>query len=327
MRQSPSIIYAIQDESLCLATPSGPHLRNPPPAARAIFSLSSSRSSPAPRCASGSSAISLRSTAILSSTAASPKISCCMVVTAHPRAPGTAFPTLIRLPGYPLFLALSFRLFGMENYASAVFLQIALDLAACLLIADFARLIAPEAFKIRSAHCALWLAALCPFTAIYAASPLTEGPTLFALSLALWSAARFRRHPRWATALAFTFAVTFAALLRPDGLLAAVAFAPAMLWPFRHASSAARRPHRAHRRRLPCPCARALRCVDHPQRPRLSRLSAPRAQIRHRSGRSPHPWLGPLGQNLVPRLRLHLRHRLERPRRHPRHRPAPRARL
>ena len=38
----------------------------------------------------------------------------------------------------------------------------------------------------------LWLAALCPFTAIYAANPLTEGPTLFALSLALWAAAPFR---------------------------------------------------------------------------------------------------------------------------------------
>lgn len=153
---------------------------------------------------------------------------------------GQTFPTLIRLPGYPLFLALSFSLFGMENYALAVFLQIALDLAACFLIADFARLIAPDTFKARAFHAALWLAVLCPFTAIYAATPLTEGPTLFALSLALWSAARFRRHPRWATALAFTFAVTFAALLRPDGLLAAVAFAPAMLWPFRRASSAAR---------------------------------------------------------------------------------------
>ena len=27
-------------------------------------------------------------------------------------------PTIIRLPGYPFFLALCFRLFGIENYAS-----------------------------------------------------------------------------------------------------------------------------------------------------------------------------------------------------------------
>ncbi len=154
---------------------------------------------------------------------------------------GQVFPTLIRLPGYPLFLALCFKLFGMENYAAAVLLQILLDLVSCILLADFARLIAPAAFKTRAAHATLWLAALCPFTAIYAASPLTEGPTIFALSLALWSAARFRQHPRWATALAFTFAVTFAALLRPDGLLVAVALAPAMLSPLRSALPAVRR--------------------------------------------------------------------------------------
>jgi Dolichyl-phosphate-mannose-protein mannosyltransferase len=155
-------------------------------------------------------------------------------------ATGETFPTLIRLPGYPFFLALCFKLFGMENYASAVFLQILLDLASCLLLADFVRRIAPPAFASRAAHATLWLAALCPFTAIYAANPLTEGPTLFALSLALWAVALFQQHPRWATALAFTFAVTFAALLRPDGVLAAVAFGPAMLLPLRGASAAAR---------------------------------------------------------------------------------------
>ena len=42
---------------------------------------------------------------------------------------GEMYPTLIRLPGYPLFLAVCFRLFGMENYAAAAWVQIALDLA------------------------------------------------------------------------------------------------------------------------------------------------------------------------------------------------------
>ena len=50
---------------------------------------------------------------------------------------GEVYPTLIRLPGYPLFLALCFRLFGMENYASAALLQIALELLGCWLLADF----------------------------------------------------------------------------------------------------------------------------------------------------------------------------------------------
>ena len=32
---------------------------------------------------------------------------------------GVLVPALMRLPGYPLFLSLCFRLFGMENYVSA----------------------------------------------------------------------------------------------------------------------------------------------------------------------------------------------------------------
>ena len=141
---------------------------------------------------------------------------------------GETYPTLIRLPGYPLFLAVCFRLFGMENYASAAWVQIVLDLLSCLLLSDLVRRITPERLRTGAAHCTLWLATLCPFTAIYAASPLTEGPTLFAIALAMWCVAVFRDRPGWPPALGFTFAVTFAALLRPDGALVAVAFALAM---------------------------------------------------------------------------------------------------
>ena len=144
-------------------------------------------------------------------------------------AGGEMYPTLIRLPGYPLFLAVCFRLFGMENYVSAAWVQIALELLGCLLLADFAGRIVPAPLRIGARHCTLWLAALCPFTAVYAANPLTEAPTLFVLALALWSAARFRERPGWGPALWFTFAVSCAALLRPDGALAAVALAPALV--------------------------------------------------------------------------------------------------
>jgi hypothetical protein len=171
---------------------------------------------------------------------------------------GETYPTLIRLPGYPLFLAACFKLFGMENYASAAWVQIVLDLAGCLLLADFARRIAPPhlsqflshfirklphssrrdpqgvatsgiAVSRGAAYCTLWLAVLCPFTAIYAANPLSEGPTLFLIALAMWAAARFEEKPGWPFALGFTFAVTGAALLRPDGALVALAFAPALV--------------------------------------------------------------------------------------------------
>ena len=147
---------------------------------------------------------------------------------------GEIYPTLIRLPGYPLFLAACFRLFGMENYFSAACVQIGLALLACLLLADFARRIAPQPLKRGAALSTLWLAALCPFTASYAVVPLTEGPTLFALALALWAMAGFCERPGWRNALCFTFAVTWAALLRPDGALAAVAFAPALFIGLRH---------------------------------------------------------------------------------------------
>ena len=144
-------------------------------------------------------------------------------------ASGETYPTLIRLPGYPLFLALCFRIFGMENYAAAAWVQIPLELLGCLLLASFVRRIAPAAQKRGAALATLWLAALCPFTAIYAAKPLTEGPTLFVIALALWSVGRFHARPGWANALWFTFAVSFAALLRPDGALVGVALAPALL--------------------------------------------------------------------------------------------------
>ncbi|HTB96478.1 MAG TPA: glycosyltransferase family 39 protein [Terracidiphilus sp.] len=146
---------------------------------------------------------------------------------------GETFATLIRLPGYPLFLAACFQIFGMENYAAASFVQIALELVGCLFLADFARRIAPSPMQTRAFHATLWLAALCPFTAVYAANPLTEGPTLFSIVLALWSAQLFRELPAWLPALSFTFAVTFAALLRPDGALVACALAPALLFAIR----------------------------------------------------------------------------------------------
>ena len=139
------------------------------------------------------------------------------------------YPTIIRLPGYPLFLACCFKLFGMDNYFAPCLIQIGLDLVACLLLADFARRIAHPQLKNGAAMATLWLAALCPFTASYAAMPLTEAPTIFCIALGMWAMARFRVRPGWKLALTFTFAVTYAALLRPDGALAAVAFAPALV--------------------------------------------------------------------------------------------------
>jgi hypothetical protein len=143
---------------------------------------------------------------------------------------GVLHSTLIRLPGYPLFLAACFRLLGMENYFAAACVQIVLDLIGCALLALFAWRLSPPALGVRSAHATLWLAALCPFIAIYAAEPLTEAPTLFAIALALWALARFQDTGGRGSALAFTFAVTYAALLRPDGALVGLALSLPMLF-------------------------------------------------------------------------------------------------
>ncbi len=139
---------------------------------------------------------------------------------------GVLHSTLIRLPGYPLFLAACFRLFGMENYFPASCLQILIELFGCWLIFLFVYRIAPVHYRGAAARAALWLAALCPFTAIYDAEPLTEALSIFCLTLALWSVARFQDRRDWSSALAFTFAVSYAALLRPDGALVGISFAP-----------------------------------------------------------------------------------------------------
>jgi hypothetical protein len=151
---------------------------------------------------------------------------------------GVAHETLIRLPGYPLFLAACFRLFGLDNYTAVSCIQIALELVGCLLLAAFVRRIASPIYKDGAAHWTLWIAALCPFTAAYAVAPLTETPTLFAIELALWALTRFVEQSAWGDSLALTFAVCFAALLRPDGALVGVALAPALVLGLRHTAIA-----------------------------------------------------------------------------------------
>jgi hypothetical protein len=149
-------------------------------------------------------------------------------------ASGVVHPTLIRLPGYPLFLAACFRLFGVEHYNAVIFTQIALELLSCLLLADFVRRIWSD----RAGLNTLWLAAMCPFTAVYASAPLTESLTFDMICLALWSLQRYQTQQsglpsevrRWGWLLLFTFAISYEALLRPDGPLVAVALWPALLY-------------------------------------------------------------------------------------------------
>ena len=137
-------------------------------------------------------------------------------------------PTLIRLPGYPMFLALCFAVFGADRYTAVMVVQVLIDLATCLLIADLVR----RLFGAFAALVVLWLAVLCPFTANYTAAPLTETLSLFCIALAFYGLERWRGvgqgWNRWLWAIVFSLA--YAVLLRPEQGLLAAAIVPVMLW-------------------------------------------------------------------------------------------------
>jgi hypothetical protein len=94
---------------------------------------------------------------------------------------GQATPVDLRMPGYPAFLAIVYAITGRTGESArmpVMLAQVLVDLAACVVIAALAALMAnmcgPQAKTRRVFVLALWLAALCPFTANYVAVPLTE---------------------------------------------------------------------------------------------------------------------------------------------------------
>jgi hypothetical protein len=143
----------------------------------------------------------------------------------------TVEPTLVRLPGYPAFLALCFAVFGMANYRAVLYLQAIIDLGTCLLIAGLATKICSH----RAGRIALLLAALCPFTANYAAAPLTETLSIFCVALGFRALAEILEGPRLLWICLLIFSWSYATLLRPDGALLAVVLWTALIVYGRHA--------------------------------------------------------------------------------------------
>ncbi|MBV9670671.1 MAG: glycosyltransferase family 39 protein [Acidobacteriales bacterium] len=156
-------------------------------------------------------------------------------------------PTLIRLPGYPVFLAGCFALFGMEHYRAVMLAQTALDMGTAWLMGEIALLlfasgplprsqtVIPIAKKavfqseqqrrgalthrwpVRAACCAFALYCVFPYTANYVSQPLAEGPTLFAMALAFYYGLRAFASKslfQWAGCGIATAATV---MLRPDG--------------------------------------------------------------------------------------------------------------
>src|SRR6266545_190674 len=104
-------------------------------------------------------------------------------------------PSLIRLPGYPLFLAATYSVFGHTNNGAVRVVQALIDTGTCALVALLAVYWQPDEKRKRAtAVAALALAAVCPFTTIYAVTILTEVPTnLFVVATCLAATLAFRK--------------------------------------------------------------------------------------------------------------------------------------
>jgi 4-amino-4-deoxy-L-arabinose transferase-like glycosyltransferase len=143
---------------------------------------------------------------------------------------GTIAPSLIRLPGYPLFLGVVFSIFG-NHLGAALVIQALIDLTGCWILYDCLR----REVSQRAGWAALLLAALCPFTAAYTATGMTESLSIFCVAAAIGAgvrAVRGGREGRIAVGVLVSLATAlgFAMLLRPDGVLLTGAFCGGLAW-------------------------------------------------------------------------------------------------
>src|SRR6185295_10714743 len=133
-------------------------------------------------------------------------------------------PTYIRVPGYPLFLAGVYRVFGIDNNRAVRVIQAGLDTVTCWAIALLALGWAPADWdperRRRVLLIGLALAASCPFGAIYVTTILTETwamllvtSSVLAATLALKAQSLRRGFVSWVAAGLLGGAAT---LVRPD---------------------------------------------------------------------------------------------------------------
>jgi hypothetical protein len=107
---------------------------------------------------------------------------------------GQLMPVDMRMPGYPAFLAAVYAVLGRTRTA-VLLVQAVLDLITCYVVAMIAARLAPAAKRAVVATAALWLAALCPFTAGYTAAVLTETLATFLTALAFYALLRALTDP------------------------------------------------------------------------------------------------------------------------------------
>lgn len=144
-------------------------------------------------------------------------------------------PTLIRLPGYPLFIAAIYSVFGHGNNTAVRVAQAVIDTGTCILIALVAFVWAIAERKHRAALIALALAAICPFTTIYVATILTEVPTNFlAVAMVLTATLAFKSATRKRAVIYWIVTGLIAGLnvfFRPDSGLFAAAIGLTLMLP------------------------------------------------------------------------------------------------
>ncbi len=153
---------------------------------------------------------------------------------------GQPTPVDLRMPGYPAFLAIVYAITGRSGEAGrfgVMLAQVFVDLATCVVIAALAALlvrVCGNAGKEKLGFVvALWLAALCPFTANYVAVPLTEVWAVFLTGLAFLllvavatrvtggsvsvaSGRELSERSAWKIAALAGFVVGVGALMRPE---------------------------------------------------------------------------------------------------------------
>lgn len=136
-------------------------------------------------------------------------------------------PTLIRLPGYPVFLAFIYRATDVGNNTAVREAQAALYTIAC----GIAALIAAEwtedkkRLRRKAGWWTFFLGAFCPFTVIYSATILTEVDTILLFAVMVFAATSGLKTRRGSKAVAWWAAAGvvsgMAVMIRPDsGLFA-----------------------------------------------------------------------------------------------------------
>jgi hypothetical protein len=158
---------------------------------------------------------------------------------------GRLLPVDMRMPGYPAFLAAIYAIAGRAD-RWAMLAQAAIDLITCVASALLAARLAPGSKRTVVATAALWIAALCPFTANYTAAILTESHATFfttaalvVLAVALSRRALYLRDESLAKHHVLKFAGWFftagllaglGALVRPETPLILAAAGAVLLW-------------------------------------------------------------------------------------------------